>query len=117
MPRAKRSLLFVGIKSAVIAVDRATGAEVWRTLLPAKYKSSAMLVSVLFDGDGLFASIAGEVFALNPKTGELVWHEPFKGLGTGFVTIASELGNGSTAAHETAAAAVVMMQRAAASAT
>lgn len=117
MARAKRSLLFVGIKSFVIAVDRASGAEVWRTQLPAKYRSSAMLLSVLYDGDGLFASVAGEVFALNPKTGELLWHEPFKGLGTGFVTMSSELGVNATSASDVASAAIVMAQRAAAAAT
>lgn len=117
MARAKRSLLFVGIKSFVVAVDRASGAEVWRTQLPAKYRSSAMLLSVLYDGEGLFASIAGEVFALNPKTGELLWHEPFKGLGTGFVTMTSELGVSATSASDVASAAIVMAQRAAAAAT
>jgi outer membrane protein assembly factor BamB len=116
MPRTKRSLLFVGIKSSVVAVDRASGAEVWRTQLPAKYRSSAMLVSVLFDGQGLFASIAGEVFALNPKTGELLWHEPFKGLGTGFVTMTSELGTGATSSRDAESAAIVMAQVAATSA-
>jgi outer membrane protein assembly factor BamB len=116
MPRAKRSLLFVGIKSFVVALDRASGAEVWRTQLPAKYRNSAMLLSVMYDGDTIFASFAGEVFALNPKTGELLWHEPFKGLGTGFVTIASEVNAGATNAADAAAAAMVMAQRAAATA-
>ena len=113
MARAKRSLLFVGIKSFVVALDRASGAEIWRTQLPAKYRSSAMLLSVLYDGESLFASVAGEVFALNPKNGELLWHEPFKGLGTGFVTMASELGAGTASAGEAAAAAILMAQRAA----
>ena len=113
MARAKRSLLFIGIKSFVVALDRASGTEVWRTQLPAKYRNSAMLLSVLYDGEGLFASFAGEVFALNPKTGELLWHEPFKGLGTGFVTMASELGAGATGAGDAAAAAMLMVQRAA----
>jgi len=116
MPRPKRSMLFVGIKSYVIAMDRASGAEVWRTQLPAKYRNSAMLVTVLFDGEGLYASIAGEVFALNPKTGELLWHEPFKGLGTGFVTMTSELGIDATSSRDAANAAIVMAQRAAAAA-
>lgn len=117
MARAKRSsLLFVGIKHHVIAMDRATGAEVWRTQLPAKYRSSAMLVSVLYDGAGLFASMAGEVFALDPKTGALLWHEAFKGLGTGFVTFASEQGGSTSVTETAAAAAAVVAQRAAAAA-
>lgn len=74
-----------------------------------------MLVSVLFDGEALFASCAGEVFALDPKTGALLWHEPFKGLGTGFITMTSESGGASTAV-QSADAALIAAQRAAAGA-
>ena len=113
MPKTKRSLLYIGIKSFVVALDRTSGAEVWRTQLPAKYRNSAMLLSVLHDGEGLFATLAGELFALNPKTGELLWHEPFKGLGTGFITMTSELGTGASDSRDAARAAMVMAQRAA----
>lgn len=114
MARPRRSTrLFVGIKSSVIALDRASGAEVWRTPLPVKYKSSAMLVSVLFDDEALFASCAGEVFALDPKTGALLWHEPFKGLGTGFITMTSEMGGASTAMESTLTSLVTAQRTAA----
>ena len=41
------------------------------------------------------ARAGGELFALDPKSGELLWHEPLKGFGTGLVTLATDLG-GST---------------------
>jgi outer membrane protein assembly factor BamB len=92
MTRARDGLVYVGIKNNVVALDRRTGAEVWRTLLPAKYKSVATLVNVVLDSEGLVASCAGEVFALDPRDGTLLWHEPFKGLGTELATIVTDLG-------------------------
>lgn len=96
MARARTSLVYVGIKSHVVAFDRKTGAEVWRVQLPAKYKSSASFVTVVRDADGLFAACAGEIFAIDPRNGTLQWKDELKKLGTGLVTIATDLG-GSTA--------------------
>ena len=95
MARAKHSLVYIGLKHHVIALDRKTGVEVWRTPLDAKYKSSAAFVNVVRDREGLFATCAGELFSLEPVTGEVLWHEPLKGLGTGLVSIATDLGGAS----------------------
>ena len=93
--RARSSLVYVGIKTHVLALDRNGGAEIWRTQLPAKFKSSASLVNVVRDAEGLFATCAGEIFALDPRDGSLLWREPLKGLGSGLTTVATDLG-GST---------------------
>jgi len=93
--RARASLVYVGIKTHVLALDRNSGAEIWRTQLPAKYRTSGSLVNVVRDAEGLFATSAGEIFALDPSDGSLLWHEPLKGLGSGLTTIATDLG-GST---------------------
>lgn len=95
MARASLSLIYVGVKNHVLAFDRKTGAAVWTTPLPAKYKSSGAFVHVVRDTEGLFATCAGELFALDPKSGALLWQEPLKGFGTGLVTVATDLG-GST---------------------
>lgn len=93
MPRrSSASLLYVGIKSHVIAFDRKTGAEVWRTKLPAKYSTASDFVNVLRDTEGLFATAGGEVFALEPRSGEVLWKDELKKLGTGLVTLATDLG-------------------------
>jgi outer membrane protein assembly factor BamB len=111
MARSRASLVFVGVRSHVLAFDRKNGQEVWRTQLPAKYKSSASFVNVVRDADGLFATCAGEVFALDPRNGNLLWHDQLKGLGTGLVTLATDLGATtqatvlSASAQEQAAAA------------
>ena len=112
MARSRASLLYIGIKTTVAAVDRKTGAEVWRTALPVKYKSSGGFVTVFRDDEGLFAVCAGEVFALDARSGELLWSVPLKGLGTGLVTLSSELGSPS----QTPPAAELGRQRQAAAA-
>lgn len=96
MPRDRVSLVYVGIKSSVVALDRRTGEEMWRVALPAKYRTSASLVNVVRDADGLLATCAGELFALDPRSGSLRWRQPLKGLGMGLVTVATDLGGSTT---------------------
>jgi len=98
MARSRGSLIYVGIKNSVLAFDRNTGTEVWRMALPARYRSAASLVNVVRDNDGLFATCSGEVFALDPKTGSILWHDPLKGLGTGLATLVTDVGGGSQSA-------------------
>lgn len=113
MARTRSSLLYVGIRAHVVAFDAKTGLEVWRTALPSKYRSSNAFVSVMRDADGLYATCAGELFSLDPRTGALLWHDALKGLGTGFVSLASDAG-GST--NDTAATAEATRRRQAAAA-
>jgi outer membrane protein assembly factor BamB len=86
MPRQQPGLVYVGIKGTVVALDRRSGTEVWRTRL----KGSGF-ACVFRDGDLLFATSNGEIFCLDPKTGTLLWHNPLKGLGLGLTSIAGEL--------------------------
>ena len=78
-------LIFIGIKGSVIALDRASGEQVWATHL-----KGYDFVNVLVENGTLFATCYGEVFCLNPLTGEGLWHNRLKGLGTGLATIATE---------------------------
>ena len=84
MPRDLRTLIFVGIKSSVVALDVRTGEEVWRS----KLKGSEF-VTVLWDGESLVAANAGEVFALDAETGMVLWNNKLKGMGMGLVSLAS----------------------------
>src|SRR5262245_12286190 len=84
MPRDPQILVFVGIKDSVLALDDGTGAEVWRADL-----RSSDYVSVLWDGEALFAANSGEVWRLDPQTGQIIWHNELKGLGRGLVSVAT----------------------------
>ena len=81
---AQTSLIVIGIGGNVVALDRSTGQERWRTDL----KGSDFTNVVLQDGD-LFATTRGELFCLDPATGSIRWQNPLKGLGRGLVTIAT----------------------------
>lgn len=78
-------LVFIGIKGSVVALNRATGQQVWVTHL----KGSDFVHVVLQDG-ALLASCRGEIFCLDPLTGVGMWHNPLKGFGMGLATIATQ---------------------------
>jgi outer membrane protein assembly factor BamB len=76
-------VIFIGIKGTVLALDRATGEEVWRTPL-----KGSSFVNLALDGGNLLAATYGEVFCLDPATGEIRWNNPLRGLGYGLVSFA-----------------------------
>jgi len=78
-------LLFIGIKGSVVALDRATGQQVWATHL-----KGFDFVNVLLEDGSVLASCCSEVFCLDPLTGNALWHNPLKGFGRGLATIAME---------------------------
>jgi len=78
-------LVIIGIKGSVVALNRATGQQEWATHL----KGSDFVNVVLLDG-AVLASCYGEIFCLDPLTGNALWHNPLKGFGMGLATIATE---------------------------
>lgn len=109
MARMLSGLVYIGIKTSVLALDRKTGEVRWTVKLPVKFAGGSVsgLANVYCDGDALFASTAGEIFCLDPRTGAIVWHNPLKKMGTGFVSIATETAaRGSTATAAGASAAI-----------
>jgi outer membrane protein assembly factor BamB len=80
---AASSLLYIGINGHAIALDRATGVEIWRTPLKGDF------VNVVELDGALYATGSGELFCLDPFTGNIRWHNPLKGLGRGLVSIAA----------------------------
>ncbi len=97
-----RQTLFIGIKGTVIAIDRTSGGELWRTRL----KGSGF-TNVVLDGDRVLVSVQGQLYCLDASTGQVLWHNPLKGMGYGLCTIAggSILPMAQQMADEEAAAA------------
>jgi outer membrane protein assembly factor BamB len=93
-------VVFLGVRSHVVALDTTTGAEMWRR----KVKSSGM-VTVHYDGRNLLAGSGGEVWRLDPSTGETLWHNKLPRLGLGVVMFANSPSAAVTAARQAAAAA------------
>jgi len=88
-------LMYVGIKGSVVALNRATGEQVWATHL-----RGGDFVNVVLEGGKVFATTHGEVYCLDPATGNGLWHNPLKGFGIGLATIAAgdATGHGTTLA-------------------
>jgi outer membrane protein assembly factor BamB len=83
-------LIFIGIKGSVVALNRATGKQVWATHL-----KGSDFVNVVLQRGVLLATCYGEIFCLDPLTGGGLWDNPLKGFGTGLATIAAEGATGS----------------------
>jgi outer membrane protein assembly factor BamB len=81
------SLVYIGINGYVIALDCATGQEIWRTAL-----NPGDFINVAVADDSIYATTKGELFCLDPATGRLRWQNQLKGLGRGLVTIAGSNG-------------------------
>ncbi len=91
---AQTSVIFIGIKGSALALDRATGQEVWRTKLKGDFVNVVLLV-----GD-LYAATSGELFCLDPASGQVRWHNPLKAMGHGLITIASSGGQQAVVMRE-----------------
>jgi outer membrane protein assembly factor BamB len=76
-------LIYIGIKGAVLALDRDSGQIVWRTEL-----KGTDFVNVMVERGDLFAASRGELYRLNPATGDIMWRNTLPGLGWGLVTVA-----------------------------
>jgi outer membrane protein assembly factor BamB len=87
-----RDTIFVGIGGYAVAVDRATGSEVWRTKL-----RGSDFVNVAVEGRDVFASTRGRLYCVDAATGTIKWENELKGLGLGLVGIA---GAGAVTAAE-----------------
>lgn len=98
MPRESKEVLFVGIKNVVVALRQSDGVEVWRATL-----RGGSFVTVLWDGEALFAANNGEVFRLDPASGAILWQNPLKGLRTGVVSLASPRTRTASTPYETIA--------------
>ena len=79
------SLMYIGMKGTVLAIDRRTGAEQWRTHL-----KGSDFVNVVVGVEEVFATARGELFCLDPATGRIRWHNPLTGMGWGLITIAGD---------------------------
>ena len=78
-----QNMIFIGIYGYAMALDRATGEEVWRTSL-----KGSDFVTVALSGRALLAASRGRLYCLEAASGILRWQNELKGLGFGLVSIA-----------------------------
>ncbi len=81
-PTSPAKSVFVGIKGSVVALEAATGTQLWATHL-----MGSDFVNVVLDGDRLYATTSGEIFCLDAASGEGLWHNKLKGFGRGLAAV------------------------------
>lgn len=69
--------IFVGSNGRVVALDRATGREVWRNNLP---WTGYSIVTLLVAYGKLFVGTNGKLLALRQKDGQIMWTNDLPGL-------------------------------------
>ena len=72
---SQTNLIFIGIAGTVVALDRSTGSEVWRSKLGGDFANL-----FLQDGD-LYAATKGEFFRLDPADRRHLLAKSAKGVG------------------------------------
>jgi outer membrane protein assembly factor BamB len=92
--------VFIGIRGHAVALDVATGEELWRT----KLKGSG-IATVSLAGGHLYGAASGEVFRLDPATGEILWRNRLPGLGLGVVAFPGSDSGAAEAQRQADAAA------------
>ena len=86
-------MLFVAFNKQVAALDAATGEIIWQWKAP---KGSGF-VSLLLDGERLFAAVQGYTYCLDAINGDQVWSNPMKGFGHGVASLTTSRGQSEQA--------------------
>ena len=103
-----QDVIFIGFAKQIFALDRYDGSIQWEW----KAAHGSGFVSLMLDGDRLIVSCNGWTWCLDPLSGTEVWHQPFKGKGTGIPSMVSARSSSSGGAQ----AAQIAAQQAAAAA-
>jgi outer membrane protein assembly factor BamB len=93
-------LVFVGFNSRVAALDRNSGAIIWKWKAPMPWGGE---LTMLLDGDRLVVAVNGYIYCLDPATGEQLWNNEMAGFGTGVTSLASVRGRAASAISVAAA--------------
>ncbi len=96
------NIIYVGFNKRVVAMDRQTGEICWTWKPKSKGGSYTTL---MLERDMLIVSICGYMWAIDPVTGEELWHNPLKGMGTGVASMVSATNPNSQVNLQASAAA------------
>ena len=85
--------LIIGTNGKVVGIDPTTGTVRWTTKLSTGEfisSTSGQDVTVLVCGGIVFAGGAGHLFCIDAESGNILWHNPLKGLGNNDISLAMD---------------------------
>jgi outer membrane protein assembly factor BamB len=88
----EKDILIIGCNGYVSAILANNGDELWRTKLREGLLggSRGSDVSVLIDGNQIYAGCHGRIYALRASDGEILWANELKGMGINEVALARQ---------------------------
>ena len=95
--------LLLAVKGHVVAFERASGTELWRTPIEVGLLGSGGFVTLVCDEQYIFAHAGGHLHCLDLFTGTLLWEDKLPGLGYDIATLALP---GQPSAHAPEAAEI-----------
>jgi outer membrane protein assembly factor BamB len=101
------NILLLGLQYSITAISKKDGQTLWKTELPVTL-SGDDFVTVLSDGDYVFAHTEGKLHCLDLANGQVLWSNDLKGYGFG---IASLCFPGGPSAPDVAAIQKQILQR------
>jgi outer membrane protein assembly factor BamB len=84
------NIIYVGLKAHVAAVDKTTGATLWKTKLKGGLTSGSPFVTLLVEEGKVYAHTYGELACLDGATGQVLWRNELSGLGYDIASIATD---------------------------
>ncbi len=79
-------ILLLGLKQSVSAISRLDGRSLWKTALPGSIAGNDF-VTVLSDGQRVFAHTEGKVHCLDLANGQVLWSNDLPGYGFGIASL------------------------------
>ena len=88
----KNEVIVIGCNGYVLAINSKTGEELWRVKLRAGVLggSRGADVSVLADGDKVYAGCSGRIYAIRINDGSILWQNELNGIGFNEVALAMQ---------------------------
>ncbi len=87
-------IILLGLKQSVTAISKRDGSTLWKTELPGSL-SGDDFVTLLADGQTVFAHTEGKLHCLDLESGRILWSNGLPGYGYGLATLCFP--NGATA--------------------
>ena len=83
---SSNDILLLGLKHSVSAISRLNGRSLWNTTLPGGI-SGDDFVTVLADGQRVFAHTQGKLHCLDLADGRVLWSNELRGYGYGIASL------------------------------
>lgn len=93
--------IFVGTNGQVAAVDKSTGQFLWKTKIKGGFITpGTSFVTILVDGNKVYAHTSGELFCLDAASGQVLWTNDLPQMGYMLASLATTQGASSPVARE-----------------